>query len=68
MEKTLSVTDVTVLPAGSVVLNIRSARRTPADASNGFAAPKLLVMSDESTYASAVGVNVSELSAWTEST
>jgi hypothetical protein len=65
-EKTRSVTDVTVLPAGRVVLNMRSARRTLADARTGFVVPKLFEGSEESTYESAVGVNISEVSAKTE--
>lgn len=65
-EKTRRVTDVTVLPAGSVVSNMSSARLTPADASRGFAVPKLFDGSEESTYASAVAANVSELSARTK--
>src|SRR5512141_2982624 len=55
-----------MLPAGSVVLNMRSARLTPADARRGLAVPKLLAGSEESTYASAVGVKASEVSAKTE--
>ena len=55
MDNTLKVTDVTVLPAGSAVLNIRSARLTLADAIRGFAVPKLLEGSEESTYESPLG-------------
>ncbi len=65
-ENTRRVTDVTALPAGSTVLNRRSARLTLADASRGFAVPKLLDASEESTYVSAIGVSTSELSARTE--
>ena len=55
MENTLNVTALTVLPAGSAVLNIRSARLTLADAIRGFALPKLLEGSEESTYVSPLG-------------
>src|SRR5260221_2530190 len=60
------VTDFIVLPAGSVVLNIRSARLTLADARRGLVVPKLFEGSEESMYESAVGVNISEVSAKTE--
>src|SRR5260221_14276213 len=59
-------TEFIVSPASTLVLNLRSARLTLADASRGLAVPKLFEGSEESTYESAVGVNISEVSAKTE--
>ena len=50
-------------PVGSVVLNFSKARRTEAEAINGFAPPKLVVFNEESMYESATGVTTNDESA-----
>jgi hypothetical protein len=48
-EKRRRETELIVSPASTLVLNLRSARLTLADASRGFAMPKLFEGSEEST-------------------